>query len=119
MGEENSQPGPSGPSSLDFVSALASSFRSSAPIAEEALARDLAECSDEEDRSTSDAGAETASASSSDEALGPTLYRRPSGVAYGTARPTVNRPPGAVNRVLSTSWLYAGQLDTKTGSRWA
>jgi multidrug resistance protein, MATE family len=76
-----------GSSSRDFVSALASSFRSSAPIAEEAIARDLAECSDEE--SSVGEAVDTAS-DSSFEGPGPTMYRRPSGVAYGASRPIIN-----------------------------
>lgn len=89
MGEGDHQTVPEISSSRDFVSALASSFRSSTPIAEEVLARDLAACSDSDSPDDDDA-VDTASEASSDAAPGPTLYRRPSGVAYGTSRPTMN-----------------------------
>ncbi|KAM0280449.1 hypothetical protein ACHAQH_004028 [Verticillium albo-atrum] len=56
------------------------------PRAEDIVARDLAEMSDEGDAidNAIDSGGE----SSGDE--GPMLYRRPSGVAYGTSRPVMN-----------------------------
>lgn len=80
----------------DFASPLAASFQSGSPIAQEALARDLAEESDYEgdganhhrhslyDDNASDI---------TDTMGGPVMYRRPSGVAYGTARPTVGPRP--------------------------
>ena len=82
-------------SSRDFApKSLGASFRGSSPIAQEVLARDLAECSDDESSDDDDVFEEE---SDSDE-VGPTLYRRPSGIAYGgTSRPhlaprTMDRP---------------------------
>ncbi|KAJ3522298.1 hypothetical protein NM208_g12919 [Fusarium decemcellulare] len=66
--------------------ALSSSWRVGSPLAEEALARDIAECSDDdfdEDNAIDDA-------SISDFDTGPTMYRRPSGVAFGGSRPILN-----------------------------
>ncbi|CAI4210622.1 unnamed protein product [Parascedosporium putredinis] len=69
-----------------FVNALSSSLRSRAPIAEveEAIARDVADCSSEDERAI-DSGSED-----SGEVSGPPMYRRPSGVAYGPVRPAFN-----------------------------
>ncbi|KAL1835522.1 hypothetical protein VTJ49DRAFT_6540 [Mycothermus thermophilus] len=78
---------------------LASSFTGAgtSPLAEQVLARDLAEChedhhhSAERGRKLRDENDPAANDSDSDEAdpvPGPTLYRRPSGIAYGAARPT-------------------------------
>lgn len=67
-------------------SVLGSSWRSGSPLLEEALARDLANCSDDDfdDDAIVDDGSET-------EFEGfPTMYRRPSGVAYGGSRPALN-----------------------------
>jgi MATE family multidrug resistance protein len=72
------------------------------PLAEQVLARDLAEC--HEDHSSSrgrgtkskhhskqsheNAAASDSDSDSADPVPGPTLYRRPSGIAYGATRPT-------------------------------
>ncbi|KAK4103599.1 MATE efflux family protein [Parathielavia hyrcaniae] len=79
----------------DIQSAFASSFRSSSPLAQELLARDLAECSDEDEgtRTSSDA-VEEGEEVDDEGAFGPTLYRRPSGIAFGTTRPALG--PGAL-----------------------
>lgn len=74
MGSQNDHPPEEGPT---LPSVLSASFRSS-PIAEEVIARDVAACSDDDASESSHAAPE------------PALYRRPSGVAYGTVRPTVN-----------------------------
>lgn len=85
----------------DFASSLAASFQAGSPIAQEALARDLAEegsdCEshydegetpfDDDDDDDGESGLDHAYP---DE---PIMYRRPSGVAYGTARPTVGPRP--------------------------
>ncbi|KAJ4225482.1 hypothetical protein NW759_005176 [Fusarium solani] len=65
--------------------ALSSSWRVGSPLAEQSLARDIAECSDDdfEDNAIDDA-------SVSDFDAGPTMYRRPSGVAFGGSRPILN-----------------------------
>ncbi|KAI5463300.1 tyrosyl-DNA phosphodiesterase-domain-containing protein [Mariannaea sp. PMI_226] len=65
--------------------ALGSSWRSSSPLLEEALSRDLAECSDDDfDETAIDDASEA-------EFEGvPPMYRRPSGVVYGSSRPVLN-----------------------------
>ncbi|KAK2011498.1 MATE efflux family protein [Colletotrichum eremochloae] len=91
-------------SSQDFVTQLSSSFRVGTPQAQEILARDLAECSDEEPPSENDDDA-IGSASESESEEGPLFYRRPSGVAFGTSRPVMNpqtcaaEEPPALTRV--------------------
>jgi MATE family multidrug resistance protein len=76
----------------DIQSAFASSFRSASPLAQEMLARDLAECSDEDEEVPVDSEA-IEEDEDEDEGLdvlpGPTLYRRPSGIAFGTTRPAL------------------------------
>ncbi|KAK3502605.1 mate-domain-containing protein [Neurospora crassa] len=73
---------------LDF----ASSFRSASPLAQEVLARDLAEFSDD---AVDEVDNEALSVSDNeDETSGPTLYRRPSGVAFGAIRPALAGPGG-------------------------
>lgn len=74
----------------ELPSARGPSFQASSPIAQEALARDLAECSD-----TESLDEDVVVDGSSSDGEGPTLYRRPSGIAYGgTFRPSMspNRP---------------------------
>ncbi|KAL2267675.1 hypothetical protein VTJ83DRAFT_4952 [Remersonia thermophila] len=79
------------------------------PLAEQALARDLAECHEDhpsvergrKPRGDNRHAAVDDSGSGSDEAdpvPGPTLYRRPSGIAYGAARPTAAllQPPTTI-----------------------
>ncbi|KAK4156532.1 ethionine resistance-conferring protein 1 [Chaetomidium leptoderma] len=85
----------------DIQSAFASSFRSSSPLAQEMLARDLAECSDEGEEIPIDSEAIEVRDEDEDDdgdldgTLGPTLYRRPSGIAFGTTRPALG--PGALD----------------------
>ncbi|TQN67287.1 putative transporter [Colletotrichum shisoi] len=94
-----------GSSSRDFVAQLSSSFRVGTPQAQEILASDLAECSDDEIPDENDDAA-IGSASESESEEGPLFYRRPSGVAFGTSRPVMNpqayaaeEPPAALTRV--------------------
>jgi MATE family multidrug resistance protein len=81
----------------DIQSAFASSFRSGSPLAQEMLARDLAECSDEDGEVPFDTEAieEGEDDDEADALPGPTLYRRPSGIAFGTTRPAFG--PGALD----------------------
>lgn len=73
---------------LDF----ASSFRSASPLAQEVLARDLAEFSDD---AADEFDNEALSVSDDEDGTpGPTLYRRPSGVAFGAIRPALAGPGG-------------------------
>lgn len=70
----------------DIHAALSSSFRSGSPLAEQVIAQDLAEWTDEED--VADSVIQDGSESEDD--VGPTMFRRPSGVAFGAARPVFN-----------------------------
>lgn len=81
---------PSNAHTHDFASSLAASFQAGSPIAQEALARDLAEDSDwDEGETPFDDDASDVSM----DPHGPIMYRRPSGVAYGTTRPAVGPRP--------------------------
>ncbi|KAK4161278.1 ethionine resistance-conferring protein 1 [Cladorrhinum sp. PSN259] len=75
------------------ASAIASSFRSSSPLAQESLARDLAALSDEDDDAAVDYDA-VEDDDDGESTPGPTLYRRPSGIAFGTIRPALG--PGGL-----------------------
>ncbi|KAL2200571.1 mate-domain-containing protein [Corynascus similis CBS 632.67] len=78
-------------------SAFASSFRSASPLAQEMLARDLAECSgdDEDVPIDTETVHEEEDEDEEYDRPGPTLYRRPSGIAFGTIRPALG--PGALD----------------------
>ncbi|KAM7217579.1 MatE domain containing protein [Rhypophila decipiens] len=97
----------------DFGTSLVASFKSSSPLAQELLARDLAEL-EEYEESDDDAYADTRRRRSrgrasvvsdgsdhGDEHPGPTLYRRPSGIAFGTIRPALG-PGGPVEGPILT-----------------
>jgi MATE family multidrug resistance protein len=92
-------------SNHDIQSALAASFRSASPLAQEMLARDLAACPDEEedDDALQDSEAlEEADDGEDDEddvTPGPTLYRRPSGIAFGATRPALAGPGGLLDEI--------------------
>lgn len=61
------------------------------------LARDLAECSDEDEENPVDSEVVEEGEDEDEDldyALGPTLYRRPSGIAFGTTRPALAGPVG-------------------------
>ncbi|KAJ4414482.1 hypothetical protein N0V85_003133 [Neurospora sp. IMI 360204] len=81
---------------LDF----ASSFRSASPLAQEVLARDLAEFSDD---AADEVDNEALSVSDDEDGTpGPTLYRRPSGVAFGAIRPALAGPGGLGEEAILT-----------------
>ncbi|OLN81240.1 putative transporter YDR338C-like protein 1 [Colletotrichum chlorophyti] len=95
MGDDRSVPIKASSSrDVDFIAQLSSSFRTGTPPAQEILARDLAECSDDEDVDHDEDAIGSASESESEE--GPLFYRRPSGVAFGTSRPVMNPQTYAV-----------------------
>ena len=83
------------PSDHDVVSALVgslpSSFRVGSPLAQQVIAEDLAACSSDED----DDIAVDGTGHDLEHEPGHTMYRRPSGVAYGASRPVFNIAPVA------------------------
>ncbi|UKZ74005.1 hypothetical protein TrVFT333_001659 [Trichoderma virens FT-333] len=82
-------PGPSGHDPLAFPS----SFRSGSPLAEQVLAQDIAECTDDDfDPADDQIDAEHGHHF---------MYRRPSGVAYGAARPAFNNSSGLEEPILT------------------
>lgn len=86
---KQSQPSNIRSSGRDTQGILATSFRTGSPVAD-ALARDLAECSDTDlNDSTFDDAADT------DRIGGHFVYRRASGVAYGSSRPVLNDRGGS------------------------
>ncbi|KAI1103116.1 multidrug and toxin extrusion protein [Jackrogersella minutella] len=86
----NSKPIPHTRRGLD----LASSFTSASPIAQEILARDIAECSEDEDiENAFDDDAELGPGSDSDSDSGPVLYTQPLGVAFGYRRSSIVNDP--------------------------
>ncbi|XDG09490.1 hypothetical protein ABKA04_009105 [Annulohypoxylon sp. FPYF3050] len=70
---------------------IASSFTSASPIAQEILARDLAECS--EDEAIENVFDDDEPQSESEPESGPVLYTQPTGVAFGFRRPSVMNEP--------------------------
>ncbi|KAI0899759.1 multidrug and toxin extrusion protein [Annulohypoxylon nitens] len=70
---------------------IASSFTSASPIAQEILARDLAECS--EDEAIENVFDDDEPQSESEPESGPVLYTQPTGVAFGFRRPSVVNEP--------------------------
>jgi MATE family multidrug resistance protein len=85
-----------GPAAADFLGAVGASFRSSSPLAQAVLARDLAECSDDDvENGHSDLAA--VDSDSDDDVPAPTLYRRPSGIAFGTTRPALSLGPAGLD----------------------
>ncbi|KAI3318323.1 MATE efflux family protein [Xylariaceae sp. AK1471] len=78
---------------------LAASFTAGSPIAQEIIASDLAECSEDEaidDSFSGDEGLRDVSGSG----MGPVLYKQPSGVAFDYRRPSMVNDP--VNGPLLT-----------------
>ncbi|OTB08168.1 hypothetical protein M426DRAFT_317272 [Hypoxylon sp. CI-4A] len=73
---------------------MASSFRSASPIAQEILASDIAECSeDDAAENVFDDEDEAGSSSRDDPESGPVLYQQPTGVAFGYRRPSLVTEP--------------------------
>ncbi|KAK3944909.1 ethionine resistance-conferring protein 1 [Diplogelasinospora grovesii] len=81
----------------DIASSLAQSFRASSPLAQELVARDIAECSDDD---VDTEVMEDESESEDETGPGPTLYRRPSNIAFGSTRPVLG-PGGLHEPILS------------------
>ncbi|KAH8879657.1 MATE efflux family protein [Thozetella sp. PMI_491] len=80
-----------------LASSFTASFLSSSPRAQDLVAKDLEECSDDE---LIDTDAVVEDSDMEEDGEGPTLYRRPSGIAYGTARPMLG-PQGMDEPVLT------------------
>src|SRR5688572_16961278 len=79
------RPGQRRTSDNDVRNLLATSFRSGSPLAQQALAEDIAACTDD-DESIDESLANDQNASHF-------MYRRPSGVAYGASRPVFSDRP--------------------------
>jgi len=96
-------------------SASASSFRSLSPLAQEMLARDLAECSDDSDVAVDDGDDGQGDSEDLDTTPGPTLYRRPSGIAFGAARPALAAPGGLADTpALTRSELHRSRDEERS-----
>ncbi|KAI0171819.1 multidrug and toxin extrusion protein [Hypoxylon sp. FL1284] len=91
----NSKPIPPRRGASGVVSSFASSFRSAPPIAQEIVASDIAECSEDELERDSSHGDDNDDDARSDAAAegGPVLYHQPTGVAFGYRRPSVVADP--------------------------
>ncbi|KAK9422536.1 putative Transporter [Seiridium unicorne] len=76
----------------DLATSLASSFRPTSPLAQEIVARDVAECSEDEFQDDENAFDPSDSDSEPGEA-GPTLYRQPQGIAFGYRRSSILPEP--------------------------
>lgn len=87
----NSKPIPPRKGVLDLASSFASSFRSASPIAQEIVARDLAECSEDEMAEDDRLSGDDNDGSGSEVGIdgGPVLYQQPTGVAFGYRRPSI------------------------------
>ncbi|KAK4193755.1 ethionine resistance-conferring protein 1 [Podospora australis] len=70
------------------------SFLSTSPLAQELIARDLAAFSDQETEVPAGSDAIRGGDEEEETIPGPTLYRRPSGIAFGAARPVLAGLPG-------------------------
>jgi len=88
----------------DLAHAFGASFCPSSPLAQEVLARDLEECPDD-DAATTALDVASSDSETSDDTPGPTLYRRPSGIAFGAVRPALSLGPAGLEEtpVLSRS----------------
>lgn len=75
----------------DFASSFASSFRPTSPLAQEIVARDVAECSEDEDNF--DNAFDHSDSDSDHGEAGPMLYRQPQGIAFGYRRPSLLPEP--------------------------
>lgn len=80
---------------LESSSMVSTSYLSRSPLAEEIIARDLAECVDDDGDSDHDSNWDSDSLLGAEDhldlsaALGAPLISRPTGIAYGTLRPTI------------------------------
>ncbi|KAK5660305.1 hypothetical protein OQA88_12845 [Cercophora sp. LCS_1] len=88
-------PGGAGASSSSAL--FSASFRSASPLAQEVLARDLAECSFDEVDTDANGADDDHDYDSDDTIPGPTLYRRPSGIAFGSIGPALSLGPTPLN----------------------
>lgn len=97
---------PSSASNREFASPPSATFLATSPIAQEVIARDLAECLDAGDGGDTPRGrgGGDPELTESDDADGenPTLYRRPAGIAYGTTRPAVGPTPSLLDEPALT-----------------
>lgn len=86
----------------DLASSLASSFRASSPLAQEIVARDLAECSDDDEEIDHEGAFDDHGSDSSESGeAGPTLYRQPQGIAVGYRQATLLPEPAEAPPVVT------------------
>ncbi|KAK4199666.1 mate-domain-containing protein [Triangularia verruculosa] len=97
----------------DRHASLANSFLSTSPLAQEVLARDLAAFSDDEDVPVDTEAIEGSDYGDDEADPGPTLYRRPSGIAFGTTRPALALPLGHDDPSLLTRTERARSRDAE------
>ncbi|KAK4671136.1 hypothetical protein QC764_603010 [Podospora pseudoanserina] len=97
----------------DRHASLANSFLSTSPLAQEVLARDLAAFSDDEDIPVDTEAVDGSDHGEDDATQGPTLYRRPSGIAFGTTRPALALPLGHDDPALLTRTERARSRDAE------
>lgn len=88
----------------NLASSLAASFQPGSPIAQEALARDIAEDSECDENVDTPFDDDASDVEFPDETV---MYRRPSGVAYGTTRPTVGPRPFDEPVLTHDEWVQS------------
>ena len=82
-------------------SSLTTSFRSGSPFANEILASDIADCSEDDAGFDEQHDAASLFSEAGSQAGGPVLYKQPQGVAYGVRRPSVLPERGGGEAVLN------------------
>ncbi|KAL8320197.1 hypothetical protein RB597_006783 [Gaeumannomyces tritici] len=98
---------PAGASDREFASPRSAAFMATSPIAEEVIARDLAECLDaggdgDVPPGHRGGGGDPELTESDADGDNPTLYRRPAGIAYGTTRPALGPTPSLLDEPTLT-----------------
>ena len=82
-------------------SSLTTSFISGSPFANEILASDIADCSEDDADDQLHNDAQSLFSEADSQAGGPVLYKQPQGVAYGIRRPSILPERGGAEAVLN------------------
>ena len=82
-------------------SSLTNSFMSRSPFANEILASDIADCSEDDAVDHLQHDAESLFSDADSQAAGPILYKQPQGVAYGVRRPSILPERGGAEAILN------------------